>query len=264
MQSEFNIIAEVFFFVCTFCIICTTLIIIFTLYQRKFKFSKQMELLEEDHQKSLLTAQLEMQEQTFQHISQEIHDHIGQRLTLARLYLNSRKQHDAATEEELIDQSAGLIETAINDLKQLSRSLTADLIKDYGLIKAVQFETERLNKPGLHTHLTVSGNTVFLDTEKELILFRIIQEALQNMMKHAKATSATINLNYENENLFITVADNGTGFDDTAVTLTGKSGIKNMQRRAELLLGKCTISTRIHGGTSVNLQIPISNHLTTN
>ena len=166
MQTEFKIIAEIFFFICTFCIICTTLLIIFTLYQRKFKFSKQMEVVQQEHQKNLLTAQLEMQEQTFQHISQEIHDHIGQRLTLARLYLNSRNQHDAEAQDELIEQSAALIETAIDDLKQLSRSLTADLITDFGLIKAVQVETERLSKTGLHTHLSVNGNTVFLDTEK--------------------------------------------------------------------------------------------------
>jgi two-component system, NarL family, sensor kinase len=260
MQDQMKFIVELFFFVGTFCIIATTLIIIFTLFQRKFKFSKRMLQLQEENQKNLLQTQLEIQEQTFNYIAEEIHDHIGQRLTLAKLYLNSRKEHEPQESEQLVDQSAELIGMAINDLKYMSRTLTASFINDNGLIPAIEMETERINK--LHQFslsLKVEGQTVFMPAETELVIFRIIQEALQNMMKHAKATKACIALHYRTEQLHITITDDGIGFDTatSSVAAIKTSGLTNMKKRTTLLNGTFQITSAPGKGTTIHIQLPV-------
>ncbi|MBX9783041.1 MAG: hypothetical protein K2X48_07095 [Chitinophagaceae bacterium] len=259
MQNKNEVIATIFFFVFIVSVIGTALLIIFTLYQRKFRFARQMETIEEENQKNLLLSQLEIQEQTFHYISQEIHDHIGQRLTLARLYLNSRKETDLVTEEELIEQSAELIGIAINDLKYLSRTLTADLIKDNGLIKAVELEAERLNKlSGLTIQIITTGNTVFMNAASELIIFRIVQEALQNIMKHAQATEASIHLDYKKDLLAVTITDNGKGMEINSLTnRNGQSGLKNMEQRALMLNGHFSMNSEPLKGTKILLETPI-------
>jgi two-component system, NarL family, sensor kinase len=258
MEKDIDFISEFFFFTGILLCLGIVLLFIFLLYQRKFKFSKQLKDLHEEHQKNLLTAQLEMQEQTFQYIAQEIHDHIGQRLTLAKLYLNSRKEDNRIREDELVDHSAELIGSAIDDLKYLSRSLTSDLIKDNGLTGALQLEAERLNKlSGLHIQVSVEGNSRFLEAEKELIIFRMIQEALQNILKHAKASEVFIALRFREEQLLVTVIDNGVGIRaPSTVHQKGGSGIRNMEQRALLLKGSCAVLPNPNGGTQVELLIP--------
>jgi two-component system, NarL family, sensor kinase len=236
-----------------------TLFLILKFQQKqRILYLSQIEQIKEEHQRNLLTAQLEMQEQTFQYIAQEIHDHIGQRLTLAKLYLNSRKEDNSTREDELVDHSAELIGSAIDDLKYLSRSLTSDFIKDNGLTGALQLEAKRLNKlSGLHIQLSVEGNSRFLEAEKELIIFRIIQEALQNILKHAKATEVIMALHFREEQLLVTVIDNGVGIrTPSPVHQKGGSGIRNMEQRALLLKGSCAVLPNPNGGTQVELLIP--------
>jgi two-component system, NarL family, sensor kinase len=260
MQKDMNFISELFVFVGLMLVLGISLVMIFALYQRKFKFAKKMAQLQEENQKNLLQTQLEIQEQTFNYIAEEIHDHIGQRLTLAKLYLNSRKEHEPQESEQLVDQSAELIGMAINDLKYMSRTLTASFINDNGLIPAIEMETERINK--LHQFklsLKIEGQTVFMPAETELVIFRIIQEALQNMMKHAKATKACIALHYGTEQLHVTITDDGIGFDTaTSSVATAKtSGLTNMRKRTTLLNGTFQITSAASKGTTIHIQLPV-------
>lgn len=260
MQVEQKYIVEILLLLFLVTIMIGALLIIFIINQRKFTFSKRLLKAQEENQKNLLQTQLEIQEQTFTYISQEIHDHIGQRLTLARLYLNSRKENNLEKAEELIDQSANLIGMAITDLKYLSRTLTSDFIKENGLIKAVEMEIERINK--LH-HLTiefqVEGHTTFMHTDTELIIFRIIQEATQNIMKHSNATGASINLNYGKEMLHILITDNGVGFEPKSAINPPNihSGLKNMEKRTTLLKGSFQIQSSLNIGTKIEIALPV-------
>lgn len=262
MQRDYTLIAEVILVVITFCIVASILIIIFTIYQRRFKFSKQLQYLEQTHQKNLLSAQLEIQEQTFNYIAREIHDHIGQRLTLARFYLNSRKENSKEKAEQLIDESSSLIEMAITDLKHLSRTLTADYIKDNGLFEAIKMEINHVNKiNGFKAYLTVEGAAFFTDENTELLVFRIIQEALQNILKHAEAHRAEVKLTYQEDQLHVSVSDDGNGFDAATFFSTNKksehSGIMNMKNRVELYKGTFNIESSPGKGTAIFFTIPV-------
>lgn len=262
MQKDIDFIFELFVFVILIILAALILFVVLIINQRKYKFSKQLKFLNQEHQKTLLQTQLEIQEQTFAYIAREIHDHIGQRLTLARLYLNSRKEKTKENEEQLINDSSTLIEMAIADLKHLSRTLTADFIRDNGLLEALNTEINHINKMNeTHLQLTVEGDVSFTDAETELVVFRIIQEALQNILKHSKAMTAEIKLVYTTVHLQASVSDNGNGFN-TAVFLSvpkngAHSGIANMKKRVEFYKGTFQIESAEGKGTCINFKLPI-------
>src|SRR5690349_4385008 len=158
-------------------------------YQKKQNaYFKDIEALKVSHQNSLLQSQLEIQEQTFQNISREIHDNIGQKLTLAKLHLNTLGYDDIEKTTIQVNDSVTMISEAINDLSDLSRSMNSEIILNNGLIKALEFEAVQITKSGKYKiSFSATGNPVFLDANTELVLFRIVQEALTNIIKHACA-----------------------------------------------------------------------------
>jgi signal transduction histidine kinase len=235
---------------------------IFVLERRKFFTGEKIILSHSDLQKTILQGQLEIQEQTFHYVSQEIHDHIGQRLTLARLYLNSRKGIPVSDLEDLLDDSSRLISEAITDLKCLSRSITSSFIEEEKLVNAVQLELERISKhvPIVFT-LKTEGEIVLLPAETELMIFRMVQESLQNIMKHAEATVVYIILKYESSGLRVSITDNGKGFDTRNPKINSGSsnlGLPGMKKRAQLLNGSFSIHSSPGNGTTVQILLPIN------
>ena len=194
-----------------------------------------------DHE--MLKAQLEIQEQTLTHISREIHDNIGQVLSFVKLSLASAKSPDEKQNHQKIDENRELIAQAITDLRDLSKSLSFERIKTMGLQKAIEHELERVNKSGLvKANLQVTGETYDLGTERELVLFRIFQEGLNNVLKYAYACNLHITLNYSADLFTLTLEDDGSGFSvaDKLKENSG-SGLKNMENRAALIGGSATI-----------------------
>ena len=248
-----------------FIIACTLLIlllisfitfIIFKYQQKQNAYFRNIEELRISHENDLLQSKLEIQEQTFQNISREIHDNIGQKLTLAKLHLNTLNFSDTKDIAGQIDNSVRMIGEAINDLSDISRSMSSEIILNNGFIKALEFEVNQLNKPGLYNiRLLVTGETVFLEANTELVLFRIIQEALNNIVKHAEATHICLKLHYMKETLTLEISDNGKGFnsDDNKKG----SGLSNMAKRSKMLNGSCNIMSELTSGTTIKIEIPI-------
>ena len=227
-------------------------------YQKKqMMYSKTLNDLQAEHENSILQTQLEIQEQTFAHISREIHDNIGQKLTLAKLYLNTLEPANPNRQEKVIEDTVHIIGDVIADLSDLSRTMGSEIIQQSGLIKAIEYEIGLLNKAGIYQlKLTVTGEPVFLDANKELVLFRIVQEALNNIVKHANAVNIHIMLHYLPDELRLRVTDDGKGFDSSAPLDRG-NGLQNMSRRAQLLQGSCTLESAAGKGTSIHIKIPL-------
>ncbi len=249
-------------------IIMETLIISFGLiYQygldKKAKdlvLKEKMELVN-SAEKLLLQSKSEIQEQTMKQISQEIHDNIGQVLSLVKLNINSMDCNDSVSLQKKITASAQLVSKAIQDLRELARSLHTDAIIEMGLLKSLEFELDMLKKAGNYqTGLLVEGEPYHLPHQEELILFRISQEVLNNMIKHAKATSVTIKIFYNPGNFIMQILDNGEGFDLAALRAhpLGGLGIKNMQNRAHIIGAEYKIESAPGKGTQVEINLPLS------
>ncbi len=223
--------------------------------QKQNAYFKDIETLKSSHENTLLQSQLEIQEQTFQNISREIHDNIGQKLTLAKLYLNTLDFTDTDKSRLQVNNSVTIIGEAINDLSDLSHSMSSEIILTHGLINALQFEAAQLQKTGIYKiSFSATGNPVFMDYNTELMLFRIVQEALNNIVKHAAASEIDINLHYMDALLIIEIKDNGKGFFSSK-DWPG-TGLKNIKKRTSILKGNLIINSTHDTGTQIKVQIP--------
>lgn len=233
--------------------------IIYRYQQKQNAYFKDIETLKISHENTLLQSQLEMQEQTFQNISREIHDNIGQKLSLAKLYIITLNFTDMQKARLQVNDSVEIISKAITDLTDLSRSMSSEIYLNNGLIKALEFETEQLAKTGIYKiNLSTTGQVAFMDTDAELVLFRMVQEVLNNMVKHADATAIDIILHYSIGLLTVQVSDNGKGFN-TAETHPG-TGLQNIKKRAALLKGNVIINSGKNIGTKIKIEIPLYEH----
>jgi two-component system, NarL family, sensor kinase len=232
------------------------------LYRRRHhRYLREKQQLQLSYEGELLKTKLEIQEQTFKHISQEIHDNIGQVLSLAKLNIATMDITETAGLEQKIGDSKKLISKAIQDLRNLSHGLSTDFIADMGLTRAIGFELEMIRKSGEYeTVLETEGTAYSLDTQKELIIYRIIQEILNNIIKHSSARKIIIYLLYERSVFTLSITDNGNGFDLTPLndnTSSSGLGIRNMHNRAQLIGAGFLISSTLGKGTSVTITVPV-------
>ena len=247
--------------IATFLILCMSAFIIVTVFIQRKKQITYLENLfniQAIYEKNLLNTQLEIQEQTFQHISREIHDNINLSLTLAKLHLNTFDWNDIEKSEMKLESSVNLLGSSISQLSDISKSLNSDIIIQHGLLKALAEELDRIRKVELFKiEFVVKGNTIFMDSNKELIIFRIIQEAFNNIIKHAKATLVELNLDYTQEQLQIHIVDNGRGFNIERNKNRGNAGLKNMETRVKILNGEMQVFSSAESGTNLIFTIPI-------
>lgn len=255
MQTGKNDII-IFLLVTTVIILLLTGLIILLIYlykKKQFVYEQNLEKLKLDHEKTLMSAQLEIQENTFQHISREIHDNINLSLTLAKLNLNTLNLCDKERLTSQVNSSIHLISQSIANLSDISKSLNSNIITSQGLITAIKIEIGRIRETGLFgIDLHITGEPVYMDTQKELIIFRIIQEAFNNIIKHAKATNTGLSLHYNPSELFITIRDDGSGFifsENVSSDKPGGAGLKNMETRTKMIGGKMQLKSIISEGT---------------
>ncbi|MEO8116645.1 MAG: ATP-binding protein [Bacteroidota bacterium] len=216
--------------------------------------------LKAEYEQTIFKVQLEIQEQTFKNISQEIHDNIGQVLSLAKLNLNVIPQNEAT---EKIGLTEELLTKAISDLRDLSKSLSAEKIADSGLAIAFAQEMVIIEKAAknIHTQFYYNEEPVLISREQIIITFRIIQELLHNILKHAKASNIKLELLGSENATTILLEDNGIGFDMTGLdeTKTG-IGLKNIQQRCKLIGAHFTLDSKPGNGTFVKIIIQHSIH----
>ncbi|MEP7163888.1 MAG: sensor histidine kinase [Ferruginibacter sp.] len=239
-------------------------ILIYIFFIKRKQYFQQQKALEISFQQVLLQTQIEIQEHTLKTISQEIHDNVGQVLSLAKLNLGTFEDTESTYNQTKINDTKQLVSKAINDLRELSRSLHGDKITELGLLESIANELKILQNTGQYqTELKIEGDSYKLEPQKEMVLFRIVQESLNNAVKHSKAKNINVQMIYD-PNLFkLSICDNGTGFNacDLQSRETG-IGLKSMQNRAALIGGNFTLDSSKGNGTSVSIELLINNNLT--
>ena len=231
-------------------------VLVFFLVYRKNQNAKENQI--EKMNNEFLQTQLEIQEQTLRTISQEIHDNVGQVLSLAKLNLNTLDIDNGVDKELKIDSSIQLVGKAINDLRDLSRSLNGDKIADLGLRDAIDNELKIIQNTGqFATRLSVTGEPYTLLPHNEIVLFRIVQESLNNTIKHSKAKNISVDIKYTGTRFTMAVHDDGSGFDAALLEATKTGiGLHNMQSRALLIGAFFSIESVIDKGTTVQIELP--------
>ena len=264
MQEDFQVIFIVVIGTLLLILLVAFIVMSVYFYQRaQHKHRDAMEDLKNTVQKEILIAQLEIKEKTLNTIAQEIHDNIGQVLSLAKLNLNKVLTTDATVDSEKINSTKELIGKAIQDLRNLSKTLNTPYIGDHSLSQLLQPDIDLIDKMGDYKiNLQLAGVERLHSSQNQLIIYRIIQEALNNIIKHAKGNQIDIILNYLPDSFHLTIKDNGVGFETSRLISSGKSGngsgIYNMQNRARLIGGDFSCESKPGVGTILKLILPFN------
>jgi hypothetical protein len=252
-----DILLNLIFSVLIVAILSIFSILIYIRYkQRRKEHELEKQKIKFEYQSAKLNAQLEIQEMTFKMISQEIHDNIGQILSLAKLNLNTVDWDVIPEAREKINAARDLVVRSITDLRDLSKSLDPDWISERGLLHAIDFEAKHLERLNIKTEIQTNSPYLSIENTKQLSIFRILQEILQNIIKHSEATEVRISINQQTDKIVLSVTDNGRGFN--GLETTEGLGIKNMEQRAEQLDGTLEFLSAKPSGTSVVLTTPVN------
>jgi len=234
---------------------------VFIYRQKQREHEQQQKQLETKYNQALLESQLEIQEQVLRHISRELHDNLGQLAALVKLNLTTLSTAGPDTETRL-QETRDLMKLLMSGLKELSVSLNIDYLGEEGLFKALEIETERLNRTGaIRAVFASTGAIPSLDEGKQIFLYRMCQELISNIVKHAEASEVQIHAGCTGTHLVIEVRDNGKGFDASPLIEKrrngGSTGLRSLWKRARLIGAELIIDSSPGKGSSAKIHLSL-------
>ncbi len=204
-----------------------------------------------------MEAILQAEEDERKRIAADLHDSVAQKMVVAKMNLDTLDNYipDMTNDQRhIFNNIISLVDESCTDVRNLSHSMMPQAFFNSGLAAAVNDFTEKIDVKNLTVSVSTEGNETSIEKGKQIMAYRIIQECVQNVLKHANATRLNISIIYTNGDIDITVEDNGTGFPiDT--TMEGV-GIKNIRSRVEYLNGKMNIKSNPALGTAFTFSIP--------
>lgn len=216
--------------------------------QRQAQNRQKMDQIKSEHEKTLLNIENEIQQETLTHIGRELHDNIGQLLSLAKLYLGSSKPEKQAEGRYTINQ-------VITEVRALSKTLNLDWVETLSIKDFIEQQLEKVQTTGFcETKLEVEKDLGELTKDHKLVLIRVIQEVLNNSIKHASPDEISVKILEKNGVRQVEIKDNGKGFD-TSIKSQG-SGMYNLEKRMETIGGEFKISSQPGKGTLIHLLLP--------
>ena len=221
------------------------LIVFIILHQRKvIRYQTRLQKLEQDQQKMLLNASIRLQEEERQRIAADLHDDAGPLLATARLYLNENLINlDKTSQLQSIYNAKQIIDDTIQLIRNISHSLMPPTLKNFGLESAVNDLFQKISGSGsLNASCRFHDYRERLQPEQELIVFRVIQELVNNILKHSNASFIHLTQNLSGDKLYIRMHHDGRGITQTDFDKLNKSavglGLKNIQSRLKVLHGR--------------------------
>ncbi|WP_192347205.1 sensor histidine kinase [Algoriphagus sp. Y33] len=216
--------------------------------QRQAQNRQKVDQIKSEHEKTLLNIENEIQQDTLTQIGRELHDNIGQLLSLAKLNFGSLKPEKHAEGKEILNQ-------VIQEVRGLSKTLNLDWVESISLSEFIEQQLERINNTGFcETVLEADVELVDLPKDQKLVLIRVIQESLNNAIKHASPDKIGIKIYRDGLNRRIRIQDDGSGFD-TSLQTNG-SGMHNLKKRMDTIGGEFKLTSAVGEGTEIILTLP--------
>ena len=239
------------------------IILFFLIYQKRL-LAQQSELLrlESEYQKGLLNATIQTQEAERKRIAADLHDSVGSLLSATKLYMRQIKHGQTVEKFDHVKTEAlGLIEETIVNIRSITQNLSPQSLERFGLIAAVEDLCERLNDlEQLQIDFYYNVDKRF-DTEQEVVLYRILQELLNNTFKHAEAAKVQIEFLFKNGQLHLKYKDDGKGFEWDQTTkkqkFTGGLGMKSIESRANFLNAQLEVKSAPGIGVDILLEMDV-------
>jgi len=225
-------------------VLTVSLIIFIVMHQRKvIRYQNKLQQMEQEQQKILLNASIKLQEEERQRLAADLHDDAGPLLATARLYLNENLvNQDKATQLQSIFQARQIIDDTIQLVRNISHSLMPPTLKNFGLESAINDLFQKISGSG-----AINASSRFheykerLKGEKELIIFRIVQELINNILKHSNASFIHLTQNVHGDKFYLRIHHDGRGIVQSDFEKLNKSnvglGLKNISSRLRVVQG---------------------------
>ena len=225
--------------------VVVSVVVLFTIFQRrKNKFLFERAENKKRFEKEIAETQIEIREETLRNISWELHDNIGQLLTLAKIQM----QHASP---ENIEEIAETITKSLKEIRALSKSINPDFINNIKLRDALGLEVERFNRLNyIESSLIVTGEEKDITQKHGIVIFRMLQEFFSNTIKHSKASKLDLSLHYKENSIEFIAKDNGIGFEINKIRPKG-IGLQNIKARAKLINAEVKMKSEPKKGTSL-------------
>lgn len=226
-------------------------VLILLFKERRKQYLKEVLLLKQSYEQALLQSQIEVQESTYQHIAKELHDNIGQLLSTTKMLMGITEINMANVPDTLSTANATLSK-AILELRMLSRSMDKEWLEQFNFLENLQTEVNRINSGGAIEAEAYCNEEINMDPKAQIILFRIVQEAIQNALRHANPTMIKV-LIHSTKELQVKVINNGKPLPEKFDGM----GIRNMQHRVKFFGGNILWESHIKE-TVVTISIPLN------
>lgn len=262
MESSASEFALIFSIATVGMLVLAGSIVLFVVFYQKKMIQEQVkrQRLEIEHQHRMMQATLESQEAERRKLASELHDSIGGMLSTIRMGVSTLGR--LLPGEDSIDQTKQMLDDTISSVRKISRDLMPSTLEKFGLSQALRDLCDRVQSTSLLPVRFIENDEISsIDKNKELMLFRIVQELLNNAIKHSQATLITLTIADRENKLSICVDDNGIGFnieEQRNDKTTGKGlGLYSIENRAELLGAKLDFEPASPRGSKITLTLPI-------
>ncbi len=239
-------------------VIPLTIVIAISLLFQWRKAEKEAIIAREKGHQSYIAQIFEAQEDERKRIARELHDDTAQRLWIVANDIMKLAHSISPQAAQKFEPIKNTIMEISSDTKRLSHDLRPSILDNLGLEEALEWLVDQLNNEGIQAEVVVSGSKIKLNTKSEIMVFRFVQEALNNVRKHSNATKVSVNLTYTEETIKISIQDNGVGFhvpeDIGHFAKQHKSGIIGMVERSELLGGIFNIKSEPGKDTTISVE----------
>ncbi|MFC2107021.1 histidine kinase [Bacteroidota bacterium] len=207
-----------------------------------------------------IRAVFDGQEIERQRLSRELHDGLGQSLIALKLKLEGIRNKNSEEVKELIDEIKISFDEAIDEVRNMSNDLMPAVLNAFGLVKAVKNQCDNIsNNSDMNVMFKSYGEIDSLNSKFKTYFFRIIQEGLNNGIRHASASIMNIDLLREDNTITVQIEDNGSGFEFTDEIISKGNGLHNMRERVSLMNGEFKIDSKINSGTKIIIKVPFVN-----
>lgn len=235
-------------------------LLIYFYYRTKRRLAvQQVEALEREREVKILQAVLEGEEGERARIAGRLHDGIGGMVSAIKMHLGvSKLEHSGVETSAGYRQAVHLLEDLAKEVRKTAHTLMPELLHKYGLEEAVRIHCHALSNKTLNVHFQSYNVTARLSANAELLLYRMVQELVNNAVKHAAGTQVLVELRQDERLLALTVEDDGTGFTPAR---TGKDGmgLLNIEAKVAALDGKLEIISEKGTGTTITIELPLQN-----
>ncbi len=246
----------------SFALLCITLVSGYFIFKyRKKKQLLEIQQLEIEEKRKTMHAIIHAEENERQRISSILHDSVAQKMVVTKLNLEAFEDDFSgmtAEQQKTYENIYSLVDESFAEVRNLSHTMMPKEFYESGLKDALNSFVQKIDRRKLNVSLYAEGNFEGIDKHLGFMIYRIIQECVQNAIKHARATQLSIDLQSINSSITVEIKDNGIGFDTEKAGNGDNIGIKTMQSRIDYLKGEITIESKPGNGTIVRFKVPVA------